>query len=594
MNRIVNIAAYKFAVLDRLQQRRREWLALCDRLVLKGTILLSEEGINMFIAGSRDAVDQLLAEVRLVPALSDLEVKESYGDYQPFSRMLIKIKKEIIAFGVESVDPRQRTSRRVSPVELKSWLDRGEPVALLDVRNDFEYDVGTFHDAIRIGIDDFRDFPAAIDALPEELRNRKIVTFCTAGIRCEKAAPLMEQQGFTDVLQLDGGILKYFEECGGDHYDGECFVFDKRVALDSALHETEMAQCYACQATLTVEQQQAPEYVPGRSCPFCYQSSAQKWKRVAERRSARVAAITNPAPGCLPYDNVRPVYVAGRFDGLGIMEFLSAIHTHFTLDQWRAALVAGEVTRKGRRLSQIDTVRAGDRLDHLMPDTIEPDVNVEIRIIHEDESIAVIDKPAPLPMHPCGRFNRNSLSWILAQVYEPVRLRCVHRLDANTSGIVVFGKTRNVAAALHRQFQQGSVEKQYIAKVNGRPVETEFACDVSLAREPGDGGIRLPDPDGLAARTEFRVTGQRGDESSIVSCMPITGRTNQIRIHLWKLGHPIAGDPTYLPGGRLGEMQAVAPQDAPLCLHASRISFAHPKTGESIVFESELPEWVGH
>jgi UPF0176 protein len=235
---VVNIAAYKFVTLDGLESRRADLLALCERLSLKGTILLSHEGINLFLAGTRVAIDEFLSELRRGPALSELEVKESFSSRQPFDRLFVKIKREIIAFGVDGIDPRIETSRRISATELKRWLDDGKPVTLLDVRNDFEFDVGTFACAIPIGVKHFRNFLDAIGKLPAEMKKRPVVTFCTGGIRCEKAGPLLERLGFSDVYQLDGGILKYFEECGGEHYHGDCFVFDQRVALDADLRET--------------------------------------------------------------------------------------------------------------------------------------------------------------------------------------------------------------------------------------------------------------------------------------------------------------------------------------------------------------------
>ena len=202
-------------------------------------ILLSTEGINLFLAGTRGNIDSFLEKLRVCPEFSDLEVKESISDHQPFSRMLVRLKKEIIAMGHDEIRPHQQSSPKLSAKELKKWLDEGRDVTLLDVRNDYEVEVGTFKDAVPIGVDSFRDFPDAAEKLPGELKQKPIVMFCTGGIRCEKAGPLMENQGFQEIYQLDGGILKYFEECGGDHYDGDCFVFDKRVVLDPGLQETE-------------------------------------------------------------------------------------------------------------------------------------------------------------------------------------------------------------------------------------------------------------------------------------------------------------------------------------------------------------------
>ena len=238
---VVNVAAYKFVPLDQLAERRKELLRRCRSLELKGTILLSPEGINLFLAGTRPAIDEILGVLRRQPELADLTAKESLSTRRPFGRLMVKRKREIIAFGVNGIDPAKRTSRRLSPRKLQRWLDEGRDVTLLDVRNDYEIDHGTFAHARTIGVASFRQFPQACSELEDDLKQRPLVMFCTGGIRCEKAGPFLEQQGFDEVYQLEGGILKYFEDCGGEHYDGNCFVFDERVALDSELrgiHET--------------------------------------------------------------------------------------------------------------------------------------------------------------------------------------------------------------------------------------------------------------------------------------------------------------------------------------------------------------------
>ena len=276
MNTITNIAAYKFASLIDLKPLRERLIRDCKQWGLKGTILLSPEGINLFTAGARPDIDKLLAELRAVPGLESLEVKFSESDHQPFHRMLVKIKREIIAFGVEGIEPVRNPAPRIAARELKQWLDEGRPVTLLDTRNDYEVKLGTFRNAKVIGIQHFRNFPDAVRRLPAELKQQPIVTFCTGGIRCEKAAPFMIREGFEQIYQLDGGILKYFEECGAAHYDGECFVFDQRVGVDPTLHETESAQCHACQTPLTATDQLDTRYVAGKSCPYCYRSTEEQ------------------------------------------------------------------------------------------------------------------------------------------------------------------------------------------------------------------------------------------------------------------------------------------------------------------------------
>jgi UPF0176 protein len=281
MPAFINLSVYKFTPLENLPELRQRLLDFAFRHGLKGTILLSGEGINLFVAGLRADVDALVAELRNIRGLEDLTPKESENAEQPFNRMLVKIKKEIIAFGVEGIDPARQPSAKLAPHTLKQWLDEGREITLLDTRNDYEIRLGTFRGAVPAGIDNFRDFPAAVRRLQPELKDKPIVMFCTGGIRCEKAGPFMAREGF-NVFQLDGGILKYFEECGGAHYDGECFVFDKRVGLDPTLNETDSILCYACQMPLKVEEQHHPHYVPNVSCPHCY----GREKRVLNSNSA--------------------------------------------------------------------------------------------------------------------------------------------------------------------------------------------------------------------------------------------------------------------------------------------------------------------
>jgi UPF0176 protein len=276
MSEFINISVYKFAPLTELPPLRARLLQLTKEQALRGTILLSPEGINLFVAGTRADVTKLLDALHAVSGLEDLTPKESISNEQPFNRMLVKIKKEIIAFGVDGIDPARRPTAKLSARTLKQWLDEGRPVTLLDTRNDYEVRMGTFRGAVPAGIGHFRDFPGAVAKLPAELKDQPIVMFCTGGIRCEKAGPFMEREGFTNVHQLDGGILKYFEECGGAHYDGECFVFDRRVGVDPQLRETRSVMCFNCQMPLTLSEQQHPHYVADKTCPHCFRGKPSK------------------------------------------------------------------------------------------------------------------------------------------------------------------------------------------------------------------------------------------------------------------------------------------------------------------------------
>lgn len=271
---IVNIAAYKFVTLDDIETLRADLLARCEALALKGTILLAPEGINLFLAGSREAIDRFLADLRADARFADLEVKESLSDHQPFRRMLVRPKKEIITMKMPVIKPADGRAPGVDALTLKRWLDAGQddegrPVVMLDTRNDFEVDVGTFDNAIDYRLTKFSEFPDVIAEHRAEFEGKTIVSFCTGGIRCEKAAIYMRDIGLDHTYQLDGGILKYFEEVGGAHYTGDCFVFDYRTALTPDLQPAGTVQCFACRAVVDTEAQQSPDYVEGKHCPAC-------------------------------------------------------------------------------------------------------------------------------------------------------------------------------------------------------------------------------------------------------------------------------------------------------------------------------------
>ena len=271
----VNIAAYKFVTLDDTEALRPRFQALCKELDLKGTILLTPEGINLFLSGPRRAIDRFLGWLRDDPRFADIEVKESYSEEQSHKRMLVKLKKEIITMRMPLIQPERGRAPGVAPATLKRWLDQGhddtgKPVVMLETRNAFEVDVGTFAETVDWRIEKFSDFPAVVAAHKDEFEGKTVVTFCTGGIRCEKAAIHMKNIGYDSVYQLDGGILKYFEEVGGAHYQGDCFVFDYRTALNPQLEPTETVQCFVCRAVVTPRQQLAPEYVYEVSCPHCF------------------------------------------------------------------------------------------------------------------------------------------------------------------------------------------------------------------------------------------------------------------------------------------------------------------------------------
>ena len=240
MNDILNISCYKFVSLPDAEQLR---LTLSDKAQargLKGTILLAEEGINFFLAGPADQVRGFVDDLRKDTRFADLEPKESWSDSTPFRKMLVKVKREIIRMDHPTIQPASGRAPAVDPHTLRRWLaqghdDNGRPVVTLDTRNAFEVDHGTFEGAIDLRIDKFTEFPQALRSHKADLQDKTVVSFCTGGIRCEKAAILMREEGLEHVYQLEGGILKYFELTDGSHYKGGCFVFDERRVLNADL-----------------------------------------------------------------------------------------------------------------------------------------------------------------------------------------------------------------------------------------------------------------------------------------------------------------------------------------------------------------------
>lgn len=238
---VLNLAAYHFTPVadpDALATQVRAWAEAGE---LRGTVLVAGEGINLFLAGAADAVQVFLRRLRGDARFADIRTKLSESAAQPFARLKVKVKPELISFRRQNASPLGTRAPAVAPADLARWLDQGhddagKPVLLLDTRNREEVGYGTFVGALTLSIDNFTDLPEALEPHREALSAATVVSFCTGGIRCEKAALWMRAEGMDNVLQLDGGILGYFEQIGGAHYDGRCFVFDERVALDPQMN----------------------------------------------------------------------------------------------------------------------------------------------------------------------------------------------------------------------------------------------------------------------------------------------------------------------------------------------------------------------
>ena len=268
-NNIVNIASYKFIELTQLEQLQKQLLEKSDALSVKGTIVLSKEGINLMLAGGQTAIDQFIGFLTSDERFTDMPFKKSFSDTVPFRRMRVRLKKEIVTMKKPDADPNQLSSCYISPETLKQWLDEKKDITLLDTRNHYEVALGSFEGTEHLSINYFSEFPEAVKQADFD-KEKTVVMFCTGGIRCEKASLEMQHQGYKNVYQLDGGILNYFQQCGSTHYQGDCFVFDQRTALDSDLNETGIKQCPHCDRFIQVEEQNHPGFIAWKRCQYCF------------------------------------------------------------------------------------------------------------------------------------------------------------------------------------------------------------------------------------------------------------------------------------------------------------------------------------
>ena len=266
---VLNIAGYKFEPLYDVEVLVPEFQSVCDDLELKGSVYLSPNGINFSLSGSEESIEEYLHFMEQDKRFLDIPLKKTYSETQPFRKMKVRPKKEIISLGRDDINPRELTGGYVTPKELYSMYENNDDVIVLDTRNEYETRVGLFENAVDLQLDTFRDFPNAIEQLPEEYKDKQIVMYCTGGIRCEKASAVMLKAGFSNVKQLEGGVLDYFKETGGKYWNGDCFVFDERVALDTELNETEYIYCYICREPLSAEEKASSDFKINEYCPYC-------------------------------------------------------------------------------------------------------------------------------------------------------------------------------------------------------------------------------------------------------------------------------------------------------------------------------------
>lgn len=303
----------------------------------------------------------------------------------------------------------------------------------------------------------------------------------------------------------------------------------------------------------------------------------------ARLRQAAWPDPLEPLPGSVPYVNIRPMFVGGAFDGQSLGTFLTTSHRHIDRSTWEDRAASGHLRVNGHPATLETTVRAGSRVEHTIPNTVEPWVASRLRFVYEDDDLVVLSKPAPLPIHPSGRFNKNTLVGLFAHAFAET-LRPVHRLDALVSGLIVLARSKASARALGRQFEHRTVDKRYLAGCRNRagvPMGFARRIEAPIAGGPrGEGGRREIEAAGLDATTEVQVL-RVHEQRATVLAKPISGRTNQIRIHLAHAGLPILGDESYgEPGGDT------------LMLHAHRLQLQHPSSGTPMSWTDRPPDWA--
>ena len=289
-------AMYHFVSLPHFEILREPLLQFCMSRDIKGTILLADEGINGTVAGPETSIIELLNYLKTDPLFEGnfkgLGHKESWSDKHPFYRMKVKLKKEIVTLGVPGVSPTKMVGKYVKPQDWNKIISDPE-VVLIDTRNDYEYAIGTFKNAINPKTTTFREFPEYVKTHFDPKKHKKVAMFCTGGIRCEKASSYMMSEGFDEVYHLEGGILKYLEEAKPEEslWEGECFVFDQRVAIKHGLEVGDYDQCYACRYPLSGEDMQSDKYTPGISCPHCFNKhTPKKLESLTERQQQVILA----------------------------------------------------------------------------------------------------------------------------------------------------------------------------------------------------------------------------------------------------------------------------------------------------------------
>ncbi len=310
---VVVCALYHFVQLEDFENLKPPLLELMEKHTVRGTLLLAKEGINGTIAGSRKGIDAILEHIQSDARFKGLSYKESYDDELPFYRSKVKLKKEIVTMGVEDIDPKQIVGTYVKPKDWNNLISDPE-VTLIDTRNQYEVQIGTFEGAVDPETTSFREFPDYAKNHLDPEKNKKVAMFCTGGIRCEKSTAYLKQQGFEEVYHLEGGILKYLEEVPEEEskWKGECFVFDNRVTVNHQLEKGEYDQCHACRMPITEDEKQLAQYEPGVSCHHCYDKTSEDQRQRFKERERQMQLARERGESHIGNDAITTRYARKR------------------------------------------------------------------------------------------------------------------------------------------------------------------------------------------------------------------------------------------------------------------------------------------
>ena len=324
MPQLVVCALYKFVTLENYQELRQPLHDVMEKNHVRGTLLLASEGINGTIAGSRHAIDTVIDWLKMDERLNDIDCKESLTDNPPFNRTRVKLKKEIVTMGVEGIDPKRIVGTYVNPNEWNALINNPD-VLVVDTRNDYEFQVGTFKNAINPNTQSFREFPEFVKNNLNPQQHKKVAMFCTGGIRCEKSTAFLKEQGFDEVYHLKGGILKYLEEvpAADTLWEGECFVFDERVTVNLALEKGSYDQCNACRMPITEHDKASDKYLQGVSCPHCFDKNTLEQKARFTEREKQMELAKNRGEAHIGTDAAK-LLIQKRFSKYSIRNQKSA------------------------------------------------------------------------------------------------------------------------------------------------------------------------------------------------------------------------------------------------------------------------------